>query len=39
MHTNFGMLGVSREITPFWYEMHTFVIDSIFSYILSMLLF
>ena len=21
-----GMLSVSREITPFWYEMHTFVL-------------
>ena len=22
----FGMLGVSRETTPFWYEIHTFVL-------------
>ena len=21
-----GMLSVSREITPFWYEIHTFVL-------------
>ena len=21
-----GMLGVSREIIPFWYEIHTFVL-------------
>ena len=22
----FGMLGVSRETIPFWYEIHTFVL-------------
>ena len=22
----FGMLGVSRETTPFWHEIHTFVL-------------
>ena len=25
----FGMLGVSQEITPFWYEIHTFVLNRI----------
>ena len=26
MHTQMGMLCVSREITPFWYGIHTFVL-------------
>ena len=25
-----GMLSVSREITPFWYEIHTFVLTVCF---------
>ena len=24
-----GMLGVSREITPFWYEIHTFCFNCV----------
>ena len=26
----FGMLGVSWETTPFWYEIHTFVLTVIY---------
>ena len=30
-----GMLSVSREITPFWYEMQTFVL-TVYSYVDSL---